>query len=306
MSFAEMSKPVRGTQTLVGQMGWVWRRPWLTALEICWRWLWGVPLILVGRLGAKQILSVLPTEATGIAAINPQNPWVAAVQLADAWARYRPLVVLDLSRLAPIAALAWIVVSGLGRSVVLKRMEPRLAMRPAAMMGLQAAWLVLLAGAGWSWLGAMQWVASTHIGSQGEPDLVGYAAWVIFLSLAFFVLWALVSWVVSIAPLLMLLEGRSAVSALGASFRLGRAFSSKLVEMNLVMGIANLALAVVAMVISAAPLPFSDELGPETMHVVYWVATIFYLVASDYFQVVRLKSSMEFWKVYRGPGPVAG
>ena len=64
----------------------------------------------------------------------------------------------------------------------------------------------------------------------------------------------------------MLLERRSAVSSLGQSLRLGKAFTSKLVEINLVMGIVNLALMVVAMVLSAAPLPFSDQLGPDALH----------------------------------------
>jgi hypothetical protein len=30
------------------------------------------------------------------------------------------------------------------------------------------------------------------------------------------------------------------------------------------------------------------------------VATIFYFVVSDYFQVVRLKGFQEFWKMFRG------
>jgi len=29
---------------------------------------------------------------------------------------------------------------------------------------------------------------------------------------------------------------------------------------------------------------------------------VFYLVASDYFQVVRLKGFLEFWKMFRGEG----
>jgi hypothetical protein len=53
-------------------------------------------------------------------------------------------------------------------------------------------------------------------------------------------------------------------------------------------------------VISAAPLPFSDELGPTAMNGVVALATLFYFVASDYFQVVRLKAFIEFWKTYRG------
>jgi lipopolysaccharide export LptBFGC system permease protein LptF len=72
------------------------------------------------------------------------------------------------------------------------------------------------------------------------------------------------------------------------------------VEINMVMGIVNLALLVLAMVLSAAPLPFSDQLGSEALHIVWTVATVFYFIASDYFQVVRLKGFQEFCKMFRG------
>jgi hypothetical protein len=113
-------------------------------------------------------------------------------------------------------------------------------------------------------------------------------------------LWALVSWTLSIAPLLMLLEERSALSSIGRSLRLGRAFTGKLVEINLVMGIVKLALIVVAMVLSAAPLPFGDQLGQDALHMVWAAATVFYFIAGDYFQVVRLKGFQEFWKMFHG------
>jgi hypothetical protein len=113
--------------------------------------------------------------------------------------------------------------------------------------------------------------------------------------------WALVSWTASIAPLLALFEGRhSVLSSLGQALRLGRAFSSKLAEINLVLGIVKLALLVVAMVFSAAPLPFSDELGPQAMHAVLIGSTVFFLVANDYFQVVRLQAFVEFGRILRG------
>jgi hypothetical protein len=34
--------------------------------------------------------------------------------------------------------------------------------------------------------------------------------------------------------------------------------------------------------------------------VVWGASTAFYLVANDYFQVVRLKGFVEFWRSYRG------
>ena len=295
-----MAAPLRGTQSLVGQMGWVFARPSLTILEIAWRWLFGVPLLAVCWIEARQILAALPPEAAGLATLDPQNPWVASVQLANAWTLYLPHIVAVLRWLLPLAALAWVVLSGLGRSLVLKRMDPRLRLRPLPMIGLQAAWLLALSAVCWGWFRSIQWTAAKHITATSEPDLIGYSIWVIFLSLGFFTVWALVSWALSIAPLLMMLEERSALSSLGQSFRLGREFSGKLAEINLVMGIVKLALIVVAMVLSAAPLPFGDQLGPDALHGVWLLATVFYLVASDYFHVVRLKSFVEFWWMFRG------
>jgi hypothetical protein len=296
-----MSAPLRGAQSLVGQMGWVFARPSLTAIEVAWRWIFGVPLLAVCWMQVRQILAALPLESAGVTAIDPQNPWVAAVQLAHAWSLYQPLWVSVLRWLLPVAVLAWVVISGLGRSLLLKRLEPRLAMRPAAMIVLQAAWLALLGAACWGWFRCIQWVAATHIADTGEPDLIGYSMWAIFLTLGFFTAFALVSWALSIAPLVMLLEDCTAAQALARSLRLGKPFTGKLMEINLVMGIVKLALMVLAMVLSAAPLPFSDQLGPDAMHCVWLLATLFYLVANDYFQVVRLKGFVEFWKMFRGP-----
>ncbi len=100
--------------------------------------------------------------------------------------------------LLPVAALVWVIVSGLGRSLLLKRMEPRLPFRPVADDGL-AGRMAGAAGAQPAGGGSApsQWVAATHIATVGEPDLVGYSIWVIFLSLGFFTAWALANWALS-------------------------------------------------------------------------------------------------------------
>jgi hypothetical protein len=295
-----MAAPLRGTQSLVGQMGWVFQRPSLTAIEVVWRWLFGLPFLVVCWIQTRNILDELRPGSAGLSNFDPQNPWVAAAQLSNAWALYQSRVAAVLCWLLPLAALVWVVVSGLSRSFILKRMDSTLPFHPVAMIALQAAWLAFFALTCWGWLRSMQWVASTHITPNAEPDLIGFAVWVIFLSLGFFTAWALLSWALSVAPLVMLLENRSALSALGQSLRLGRPMTAKLVEINMVMGIVNLALLVLAMVLSAAPLPFSDQLGSEALHAVWAVATVFYFVASDYFQVVRLKGFQEFCKMFRG------
>jgi hypothetical protein len=286
-------------------MGWVFARPSLTLLEVGWRWVFGIPFLAVCWMQAQHIPAVLPLESTGLNAIDAQNPWVAAPQLSHAWALYQPPVAAALHWIAPRAALAWIVVSGLGRSLLLKRMEPGLPLRPPGsrmlqMMVLQAVFLLGLLATFWGWFRSIAWAAGTHITVSGEPDLVGFSFWVIFLSLGFYTLWALASWALSIAPLILLLEDCNPAQALARSLQLGKPFTGKLVEINLVMGIVKLALIVLAMVLSAAPLPFSDQLGTDALHGIDAVAVLFYVVASDYFQVVRLKGFVEFWKMFRG------
>jgi hypothetical protein len=301
MAELQATRPVRGTQLLVEHMGDVFRRPSLIAIEVAWRWLFGIPFLLVCWRQAQQILAAYPVDSSAFASLDTQNPWVAAAQISSGISFYVPHVLAVLRWLLPAAAMVWIVVSGVGRGLLLKRMDARMRFRPFTMMGTQGAWLGLFALAVWGWLRSMQWVAATHIDVAGEPDLVGYFIWAIFLSLGFFTAFALSSWPLSITPLLVLRENRSIAPAMRESLRLGKPFTGKLIEINLVLGIVKLALIVVAMVFSAAPLPFSDELGEGAMHAVAAASVVFYLVANDFFQVVRLRAFLVFWKVFRGP-----
>jgi len=116
------------------------------------------------------------------------------------------------------------------------------------------------------------------------------------------VLWALLSWTLAMAPLLLLLEGDvragASVRALTRSFSLGKALSGKLMEVSLVLAIVKIMLIVLDMVFSAAPLPFADEFGPDALHVIYVAVFVGFLVGNDFFHVVRLRSFRELWRHY--------
>ncbi len=294
------AKPVRGTQLLVGHIGAVLCNPLLVAIEIGWRWLFGIPFLLVCWRQLQQMLAAYPLDSSGLGSLDAQNPWVAAAQISTGLSFYAPHCQAVLRWLLPQAALAWIVISGLGRALVLRRIDSRMRFRPFAAILFQAGWLALFLLTIWAWLRSMAWVAATHIDVQGEPNLIGYFMWAIFLALGFFTAFALASWPLSIAPMLAALENRSSLDSLRAAFRLGAPLTSKLVEINLVLGIVKLALMVLALVFSAAPLPFSSELGSASLHLVSGASLVFYLIANDLFQVVRLKAFLQFWSVFRG------
>ena len=296
----------RGTQSFVHILAACWRRPSLLALELLWRWLFGIPLLAVLALTALRIWTETATQirATGIFEFNLQFALNGALSIAETYQILRSPILHVSAWLLPLAIVAWSIAAGLGRNAVLRRYAPHLPWRPAVSIALQflrilalcatfVLWFVCIQGAAHI---ALAGASATADSGQGEPNLVLYCALVIVISLGIFVLWALLSWIFSIAPLLAILEGRGVASSLTRSLRLGP-LTAKLVEINLVMGIVKIALIVLAMVFSATPLPFESVVNGVSLYLWWAVVTLLYLIASDFFQVARIAAFVELWAV---------
>ena len=52
------------------------------------------------------------------------------------------------------------------------------------------------------------------------------------------------------------------------------------------------------MVFSAIPLPFEANMTGTALYLWWGAVTVWYLVASDFFQVARLAAFVQFWKLY--------
>jgi hypothetical protein len=310
--------PLRGTQSFVGTLTSCWSRPSLTGLEVLWRWVYGIPVLWVvvsrvrtvllahtdgtldpARLGLDKKLLSDPVGALTADPMGAVGKFTGAIGL----------VLPDLLHLAawlvPVLMLVWIVVSSLGRTVMLRRADARLAARPFTLMLLQVVRIGALALSFWCWFACLGWASRTAvqgpIASGQEPNLVGYCAIVIVSTIVLFVLWGTVSWVFAIAPLLGMLRDIGPVKSFAAALRLGP-LKGKLVEINLVMGIVKIALIVLAMVFSACPLPFETVETQEFLE--WWWAgvTVLYLLASDFFHVARLVGYLELWRAYEPSG----
>jgi hypothetical protein len=289
-------RTTRGTQSFVQVLSECWSRPSLLALEISWRWLFGIPLLVVLLWQGTRVYFAIAAQLAnaGIDQFSLTDPMRAAEIASEVYAVVAPPVTQTALWLVPMAVLAWAAVSGMGRNAVLRRYDSSLPRREATLSALQLLRILFLGGSFLFWFAAVQWTAKYSL-SGDEPNLVLYCAFVIFISLGIFVLWAVVSWVFSIAPLLVLLEKRGWASSLIRSLRLGP-LTSKLVEINLVMGIIKLALVVVAMVFSAVPLPFASVMQGPALYAWWVVVSVLYLIASDFFQVARLVAFVELWR----------
>jgi len=292
---------VRGTQSFVHTLSECWRRPSLTALEVLWRWAYGVPALLVLWYEGSKILRETPVDFAALRNMTVLDPMASAATLAKAMEVLLPSVLGVALWLAPLLVVAWVVVSAVGRTVVLRRADERLHARVGTLIVLQAVRVVALLGSFTVWFWCMErvaeWTVTGPIAAGGEPNLVGYFSLVIVATLGLFTLWAVVSWALSVAPLMAMLKGLGVRESLAAAFRLGP-LKSKLVEINLVMGIVKIALIVLAMVFSATPLPFESVTTPEFL-LWWWVGvTVLYFLGSDFFHVARQVAYLQLWRAY--------
>lgn len=291
--------PVRGTQSFLNVMHDVWRRPSLLGLELLWRWLFGIPLTAILAWQGWRIYAAAAPQlaATGLANVSLVYPMQSAESLLSVYEILAPPILHLLTWLLPVAVVAWAIASGIGRSAVLRRYDPSLPRRWGALIALQLFRVLFYGASLWFWFAAMQWSARVTLWG-GQENVPGYCALVICISLGIFTVWALVSWVSLIAPLLVLLEKRGVASSLVRSFRLGP-LTGKLVEINLIMGIIKLALTVLAMVWSAMPLPFEAQVQGASLYAWWALGTILYCIASDFFHVARLAAFIELWRVFQ-------
>ncbi|HEX4651599.1 MAG TPA: hypothetical protein VH250_08860, partial [Granulicella sp.] len=185
--------PVRGTQSFVHTLSACWRRPRLTGLEVLWRWAYGVPALWLIGSRAKAILAAhtggtfelsrigldqaLLSDPVGALTANPMG---AVDKLTGAISLLLPDVLKAAVWMAPLLLVAWVVVSSIGRTVVLRRVDARLVAKPGTLIVLQAVRMAALAAIFWIWWAAIQATARVAVTEPilagQEPNLVLYCA----------------------------------------------------------------------------------------------------------------------------------
>ena len=295
---------IRGTESFVGVMSAVWRRPSLAGLEIGWRWLVGIVALGTASVAFRSSGVEFGVDTTALRAATVFQP-VAAIQSLDAVAGSLWRYALPILRwLVPPVIALWLVAAALGRTVVLRRLDNTLQPRRFAMLALGTLRAGLLAAVWGLWLYGVSAAVRISITGpalhQAEPSIVLFCAMLIVGTLGLYVFWAAVSWLLYLAPLLAMQLGLGPVDSLKAAFR-STAVRGKLIEINLVMNIVRIALIVLAMVFSASPLPFSS-VETQTFLNCWWSGVgLLYLGMSDYFHVVRSAAYLSLWRAYDFP-----
>jgi hypothetical protein len=270
-------------------------------LEILWRWVAGAPILALAAWRIEIASGTVHVDTSALEAMTVFKPVAAFGAIHGALAAIVPAAKPVAMWLLPVAAVWWLVMAALGRTLVMKRFDKTLHARPLTLLVLGVLRAALLAGAWalWVWVvlkaGAIAITGPAAAGS--EPDIVLYSAILICGSLLVYVLWALMSWPFQLAPLLAMQRNLGPGASLGVALR-STAARGKLIEVNLVMSIVKIAVLVLGMVFSACPLPFANV--ESQMFLACWWAGIglVYLAALDYFHVVHAVAHLWLWRAY--------
>lgn len=276
--------PLRGTQSLVGVLTFVFRHPALTLLELLWRWLAAAPLLGLAWHSLAPAFRAIPLNNAALDSMTFFEPVRSVAVLVHQFAPFRAPLVATATWWVPLALLVWTAMSTLGRTAVLLRADPSLRPQPGSMAVtnlLRAAAFGLVLFLWFRAVGSAVYLTVVGPGrTGGEPNLVLLTAVMVVTTLVLFLAWSLTVWALDLLPLRRM-AGLQVTRAQRKQLR------AKLIETNLVMGIVRVILLVLALTFSASPLPFQTRETQAFINV-WWVGVaVFYILSSDLFHVVR-------------------
>jgi len=293
----------RTTQGFVHNLTFVRDRPALTLLEVAWRWLFGIPAIALIYTEGAKVFAATPWQSTNIENLTVNQLLTDPLKASETLANFASIVGPGLYHaaawIAPLLLVAWAIISGIGRTIVLRRMDKTLHAKVPTLIALQLLRTVPIALSVTLWWIGLRALAQASIlgpiAAGGDPQIMVYVGGAIALTLGLFVLTSASGWAFTIAPILAMMHNTGVARSLRDGLRVGKLRGS-LVEINLVLGIVKIALLVLAMVFSACPLPFQSVTTPEFLF--WWniAVGIWYFLASDFFHVARLSGYLHLWQ----------
>jgi hypothetical protein len=301
----QQSAPV-GRPSFVQAMVEVWRQPSLTAIEVLWRWGVCIPMLYAAAVALGSLGMDIHVSSAWVSSLTVFKPMEAMDGLRQAGIVLWPSIEPVAKWFVPVFALVWVLAATVGHTWWLQRYDPVLKARMptyALLMSLKLSKLVATLGT-WvgCWVLALSVAVAAPMARHHEPNLVLLAAMMIGLTLLLFVARSMSSWILQLAPLIAMTRNVSVRKSIVMAIRAPKKLRWQLIETNLVMGIAKVALLVLAMVFSACPLPFSS-VETQGFLTCWWIGVgVWWLVASDYFHVVRYVAVLRLLRASDFPG----
>ncbi len=263
------------------------RDPALVLAEIGWRWAFGAAAFATVAYALGRLLATTHLNEADLLALRSRTPVLIADAVThivrDAWPRLATAAAIAL----PSLAVLWTFAAALGRAATLKALleQDRAALRPMLGLSFLRAALALA--------GVLSVLAAALIAGlaavRGEENSPGVFL-LVFLLLSFLVslLWSVLNWYLSLAPVFAVRDGRNSVSAIAEAARAVRRNRGAFSSVSMVFGFVRLFAMTTAAILGLMPLALVGTVANEVVLVLIGLVTLGYFAFADFLYIARL------------------
>ena len=275
------SSPIRAGFAVVNQ------NPIIAVIEIAWRWAFGLIGTILLLLGTRAFLAGLKVSDGDEQALRGHDPTLIAAALLHILQQSGVLAKFFaiMAAVAIPSAIVWIIAATLGRAATLKRLMPFSNVNVKRILGLTASRAVLLVAAIAVWYLWMVLCALLTITRDG-PNNPLYLLLSILALPVIAVVWGILNWILSLAPVVAVRDGSSAWKAYTDAVRLVRRNRGQFTSVNTWLGLPRLAAMLIVLVLAILILVVIDSVVVGSIALT--IISLAYCAFADYLYAVRL------------------
>jgi hypothetical protein len=289
------------------------RRPSLTFAEIVWRWSVGATGIALFFFGLFEYFKTLPVTNGESLFLRTRQPFFIAQAIAHILRGSLARAVISAMVAGLMLVLLWIIAASLGRMATVRLLleyfrEDRSRRVAAgevvaieeeqgasetirrgsldALLNLNFLRAAVALAAGVGFIGAGVLVGFVSPSLKAQPGLLLLILLPLYVIIGF--LWCGFNWLLSLASVFAVRDGRNTMSSTSEAVRFCRERTSAVFAVGTWTGLAHLALFVTATTVAAIPLGFVGLLPWRLIALGVVVLTLAYLAIADWLYVARL------------------
>ncbi|MGC2446498.1 MAG: hypothetical protein WA477_02560 [Candidatus Sulfotelmatobacter sp.] len=288
------------------------RRPSFTLGEIIWRWAFGATATALIVFGFFEYLDTLPVNYGEMLLLKTNQPFLVWQALVHILHGSLARAVLSLTLAAFLLSLVWMVSASVGRVTTLRAMLEYVRERISLKMsggGVESAEIRTVsdvpARRAFGTLLRLNCLRlalalATILGFMGASIIAGFASsnatsspglvFLLFLPLAVLVglAWFALSWLLSLAAVFVVREGKDVAGAITAAVALCRERTGAVIAVSLWTGFAHLVAFVGATTLISVPLGLAGFLPWRLVVIAILVLTLAYFAVADWIYTARL------------------
>jgi hypothetical protein len=271
------------------------RQPLLTLAEISWRWAVGATATVLFFFGFFEYLNTLPVTNGELLFLKTRHPYLVAEAIAHILKGSLPRAVISFLAAGLLLTLLWIIAASLGRFATVQvlvehfRNEDRgsgsrARISPIASLNFLRAAVALAAILGFVGAAILAGFASPD--AHPRPGLAVF----LFVPLAGLIAlaWSSLNWLLSLAVMFAVRDGRGTVAAISSAGRFSRERPGPVFAVSTWTGLAHLVAFVGATTVVAIPLGFISLVPGRLVMAAMLVITLAYFALADWLYMARL------------------